>query len=33
MVKIKKINEEMEEGCIKEVRQKIFEGYEFIKLR
>lgn len=31
--KIKTTNEEMEEGFTKEARQKISEGYEFIKPR
>lgn len=30
MAKIKETNEEMEEGCTQEARQKISEGYEFI---
>lgn len=33
MAKIKETNEEMEEGCTQEARQKISEGYEFIKPR
>lgn len=33
MAKIKETNEEMEEGCTQEARQKIYEGYEFIKPR
>lgn len=33
MPKIKETNEEMEEGCTQEARQKISEGYEFIKPR
>lgn len=33
MANIKKTNEEMEEGCTQEARQKLSEGYEFIKPR
>lgn len=33
MEKIKETNEEMEEGCTQEARQKLSEGYEFIKPR
>lgn len=33
MEKIKEMNEEMEEGCTQEARQKLSEGYEFIKPR
>lgn len=33
MAKFKETNEQMEEGCTQEARQKISEGYEFIKPR